>query len=293
MIKFWATLLVVSTWLISPFAYADDRVDTVVKHESFLKRQEQRRNELASDPQKTCETKLAEVIRFPGAASVADDPDAVALAMAVKAEIHSQFNSSAPPVSITVQPGLSDLGYATYTPAPAAAPASRDPFFGLGRSLQLLGETADRPMNDAILRLKIAALKKVELRLYKRTFGAKPQPFWNDELTQYCRLLTLAAQGIFYGHQVDENPIAQVTAFFKQQQQHLPKHEKLHLVGALLRGVDLEEAIQADEDFIVLVDLWFNNRSFQSSSTNIVIQRKINEVAKQDDRFRNYVASMQ
>jgi hypothetical protein len=266
MIKFWATLLVASTWTFFSFAFADDNVskagDTVIRHDVFLKRQEQRRKELASDPQKKCETKLADVIPLPLVENLANDPDADALAIAVRAEMNSNY---------------------------VLAPPPRDPFFGLGRSIQLLGETADRPMNDAILRLKIAALEKVALRLYKRTLGAEPQPFWNGELVQYCRLLTLATQGIFYGHSDGENPIARVTAFFKQQQQHLPKNEKLELVGALLRGVDLEEAILADDDFIVLVDLWFSNRSLSGSSLNIAIQRKINEVAKQDDRFRSYV----
>lgn len=286
MIKFWAALLVVSTWHIVTYAQTDD---TVVKHESFLKKQEsfrakrariaeraKARNPEALEQQEVCETKLAEVVEFPPEAIFyGDDPDAIALAEAVKADFLAREQTPTAPKKET-KASLKDAS-------------------GLGLSLRFLRETIRTPMDTTILRMKKAALDKFSNRMAARI--GKDQYFLSGELHQYSELLTLAMRGIFYGSKPGENPIANTTVYFKQQHQNFPTQEKYHLAAAVLRGVDLIKAVLADEDFMMLIEYWFSKHAgpegLKSPVKNFdaAIQRKINQAAEQDVRFNRYVVT--
>lgn len=263
MIKFWALLLLASSWQSFTYAQSDK---TVVDHEAFLKRQQEFRAKRAKrgtpPSDEKCEAKLVE---FP---------------------MDTDMNES------TNIPVVQKVPSNIQVPRPAHTAPKKDKT-DPRLSLKFLNETKRRPINDAILRMKLAALVIFQQRMMERI--GQNRHFMGADLKWFSELLALATRDIFYNSHPNENPVARVTVFFKQQQQNFPDHEKYYLTSALLRGIDLIKAVNADPDFMMIIDYWFNKhhggRSMNSPVANFdrAIQRKINKAAEQDDRFKRYV----
>lgn len=262
MIKFAAILAAVFISFVFPFAHADN---TIVTRESFLKHRErwmrkrakQKARQSNQEQDKDCKVELGQVVPFPSYAALYESTNA----------------------STVNEPGLATTL--------EQLKSSYDPTL----SLTLLEESKRRKMTDLLLRTHVSALKKFEKRMIALTvYDVALSP---DDVKQFSRLLNLATRDIFYKNPEGENPIANVTAFFKQHFDNFRRNEKYQFVTALLRGVDIAKAIQADRDgFVPIIAYWHIQYSQGLRSpmtrTDRAIQTKINALADQFPQLKPY-----